>query len=68
MSFSGGGYHDQQMDHHRIDNRLTTIEGQNTAIQNTLHEHSQWQAMMGEAITNIQQIQQQQNDNWNYLF
>jgi len=44
MSFSSRGYHDQQTDHHRFDNRLTTLEEQNTAIQNTLHDHSQWQA------------------------
>ena len=26
MSISGRGYHDQQMDHHRFDNRLTTTK------------------------------------------
>jgi hypothetical protein len=33
-----------------------------------LHQHSQWQAEMGGAIANIQQKQQQENQNWNYLF
>jgi hypothetical protein len=51
------------MDHHRFNNCLMTIEEQNTTIQNTLHEHSQWQDTMGEAIANIQQ-----NQNWDYLF
>jgi hypothetical protein len=33
-----------------------------------LHQHSQWQAEVGDRITNIQQHQQQENENWNYLF
>ena len=61
------GYHDQQMDHARLDTRLTTIEETQHAIQNTLHQHSQWHANMGYATANIQQ-QQQENENWNYLF
>ena len=54
ISFSGRGYHVQQMDHQRIDNRLTIIEEQNAAIQGTLNQHSQRQATMGNAITDIQ--------------
>jgi len=45
------------MDHARLDTRLTTIEETQHAIQNTLHQHSQWQTNMGDAITNIQQQQ-----------
>ena len=47
----------KQMEHHRHDNRLTTIEETQHAIQNTLHQYSQWQADMGHAIANIQQNQ-----------
>jgi hypothetical protein len=51
------------MKHHCIDNHLTTVEVQNVAIQGRLHEHSQWQANMGDTIAGIQQNQQQQNQN-----
>ena len=70
MSFSARGYHDQpmgyhdqQMQHARLDTRLTTIEETQQDIQNTLHQHSQWQAEVGDRITNIQQHQQQENEN-----
>ena len=62
------GYHDQQMDHSRLDTRLTTIEETQQDIRNTLHQHSQWQTNMGDIIANIQQNQQQENENWNFLF
>jgi hypothetical protein len=55
MSFSARGYHDQQMDHSRLDTRATTIEETQQDIQNTHHEHSQWQVEVGDRITNIQQ-------------
>jgi hypothetical protein len=48
------GYHEQQMEHPRLDTRLTTIEETQHDIQNQLHQHSQWQAEMGERITTIQ--------------
>ena len=59
------GYHDQQMQHARLDTRLTNIEETQHDIQNMLHQHSQWQAEMRDHITSIQQ---QDNENWNYLF
>ena len=72
MSFSAHGchdqlmgYHDQQMERSCLDTRLTNIEETQHDIQNTLHQHSQWQAEVGDRITNIQQ---QENENWNYLF
>ena len=49
------GYHDQQMEHSRLDARLTTIEETQQDIQNMLHQHSQWQAEIGDRLTNIQQ-------------
>ena len=57
MSFSAYGYHDQQMDHSRLNTRLTTIEETQQDIRNTLHQHAQWQAEMGGAIMNIQHNQ-----------
>ena len=75
MSFSARGYHDhptgyheQQMEYARFDTRLTTIEENQQEIQNTLHQHSQWQEEAGQRLIAIQQQQQQENDNWNYLF
>jgi len=62
------GHHEQQMEHPRLNTRLTTIEETHEDIQNMLHQHSQWQAEMGERMTNIQQHQQQENENWHYLF
>jgi len=56
------------MEHQRFDNRLSTIEEHNAAIQGTLHQYSQWQATMGNVIANIQQQQQHQNQNWDLLF
>lgn len=53
MSFSGCGYHDFQMTNQRIDNRLQTIEESQAAIQNTLHNHAQWQANMGHELANL---------------
>ena len=67
MSFSGYGYrdqhmghhqppmgnHEQQMEHRRLDTQLTTIEETQHDILNTLHQHTQWQAEMGECITTI---------------
>ena len=53
------------MEHSRLDTRLTTIKEMQQDIQNMLHQHSQWQAEVGDRITNIQQ---QENENWNYLF
>jgi len=46
-----------------LDNRLTTIEETQQDIRNQLHQHSQWQAEMGEHITTIQQHQEQENEN-----
>lgn len=57
------GHHDQQMDHHRLDNRLATIEETQRSVQNTLHEQAKWQSDMGNAIADIQQNQQQHNEN-----
>ena len=68
MSFSTCGYNDQQMDHSCLDTRLTTIEETQQDICNTLHQHSQWWANMGDVIINIQQNQQQENENLNFLF
>jgi len=56
------------MEHSRLDTRLMTIEETQQEIQNTPHQHSQWQAEVGDRITNIQQHQQQENENWSYLF
>ena len=60
MSFSIYGYHDQAMGYHeqqmerpRLDTRLMTIEETQHDIQNQLHQHSQWQAQMGERIASI---------------
>ena len=65
MSFSARGYHDQpmgyhdqQMEHSRLDTRLTNIKETQQDIQNMLHQHSQWQAEVGDRLTNIQQHQQ----------
>ena len=62
MSFSAHGYHDQHMSYHdqqmensRLGTMLTTIEETQQDIQNMLHQHSQWQAEMGDHITSIQQ-------------
>jgi len=70
MSFSACGYHDQpmgyhgqHMEHFYLDTRLTTIEEMQQDIQNTLHHHSQWQAKVGDRLTNIQQHQQQESGN-----
>ena len=62
------GYHDQQMQHACLDTRLMTIEETQHDIQNMLHQHSQWQAQVGDRLTNIQQHQQYENENWHYLF
>ena len=60
MSFSAYGYHDQPMGYHEqqmerpcLDTRLTTIEETQQDILNQLHQHSQWQAQMGERIASI---------------
>jgi hypothetical protein len=68
MSFSSQGYHDTQETFHQIDNKLTNIEETTAAIQNTLLDHTQWQATMGHEVANLQQQQQQQNQNWEALF
>ena len=52
----------------RLDTKLMTIKETQQDIQNQLHQNSQWQAEMGERITSIQQHQEQQNENWHYLF
>ena len=57
------GYHEQQMEHARFDTRLTTIEENQHEIQNTLHQHSQWQEEAGQYLATIQQHQEQENDN-----
>ena len=62
------GYHEQQMELRRLDNRLTTIEDTQHNIQNQLHQHTQWQAEAGERFAAIQQHQEQENKNWRYLF
>ena len=54
MSFSGRGYHDTEETFHRIDNKLTNIEETTTAIQNTLLDHTQWQATIGHEVANLQ--------------
>ena len=56
ISYSGRGYHDEQMTFHRIDNRLKTIEERTATIQGTLHNHVQWQATMGHEMVNLQQM------------
>lgn len=75
MSFSARGYHDQPMGYHDqqmeyacLDNRLTVIEETQHNIQDTLHQQSQWQEEVGQRLTNIQQHQQQEDNNWHYLF
>ena len=55
MSYSGCGYHDEQMTFQRIDNRLKTIEERTAAMQGTLHNQTQWQATMGHEMANLQQ-------------
>jgi hypothetical protein len=62
------GYHEQQMEHAHFNTRLTTIEEGQQEIQNTLHQHFQWQEEARQRIAAIQQQQQQENDNWNWLF
>jgi len=52
------GYHEQQMEHARFDTRLTTIEENKHEIQNTLHQHSQWQEEAGQRLAAIQQHQE----------
>ena len=56
------------MEHAQLDTRLMTIEEMHQDIQNMLHQHSQWQEEVGDRLTNIQQHQQQENENWSYLF
>jgi len=58
------GYHEQQMEHARFDTRLTTIEENQLEIQNTLHQHFQWQEEAGQRLVAIQQHQEQENQNW----
>ena len=58
------GYYEQQMEHARFDIRLTTIEENQHEIQNTLHQHSQWQEEAGQCLVTIQQHQEQENQNW----
>ena len=57
------GYHEQQMERPRLNNRLTTIEENQHNIQNQLHQHTQWQAEVGERLTTNQQHQEQKNEN-----
>ena len=57
------GYHEQQMEHARFDNRLTTIEEGQQEIQDTLNQHSQWQEEAGQRLAAIQQHQEQENQN-----
>ena len=68
MSFSGRGYHNSQEAFHLFDNRLSTIEETNIAIQGTLYNHAQWQESMGHEMASVQQQQQQQNQNWEAMF
>ena len=42
ISYSGCGYHDEQMTLHRINNKLETIEERTAVMQGTLHNHTQW--------------------------
>ena len=56
MSYSGCGYHNEQMTFQRIDNRLKTIEERTAAMQGTLHNQTQWQATMGHEMANLQQM------------
>ena len=65
MPFSGQGYHNTQETNQRFNNRLTTVEEKIVAIQGTLFNHTQWQAIMGHEVASLQQ---QQNQNWEALF
>ena len=56
------------MKYTRFDIRLTTIEENQQEIQDTLHQHSQWQEEAGQRLAAIQQHQEQENQNWQYLF
>jgi peptidyl-tRNA hydrolase len=51
-------YNEQQAEHPRHNTGLTTIEETQHDIQNQLHQHTPWQAEMGERITTIQQHQE----------
>jgi len=68
MSYSGCGYHDEQMTFQRIDNRLKTIEERTAAMQGTLHNHTQWQTTMGHEMDNLQQQRHQQLQHMETLF
>ena len=54
MSFSGRGYHDFRETQYSINTRLTSIVETTAAIQDTLHQHSQWQATMGNKTVSLQ--------------
>jgi hypothetical protein len=60
--------HEQLVDLVRIDTRLTTIEEGQQEICNTLHQYAQWQEHITQTLTDIHQHQQQEHNNWNWLF
>jgi hypothetical protein len=60
--------HEQLVDLARIDTRLTTIEENQQKFCNTLHQHVQWQEQTKQTLADIRQHQQQEQNNWDWLF
>lgn len=61
QSFSGIGYHDDQMERRNIGVRLTNIEEEQAAIQRSIEEQQQWNAQFGTTLNTILQNQEQTN-------
>lgn len=58
QSFSGIGYHDDQMECRNISVRLTNIEEEQAAIQRSIEEQQQWNAQFGATLNTILQNQE----------
>jgi hypothetical protein len=60
--------HDQQDFYGRFDNRPATLEEGQQETRTTLHQQAQWQQQTLQTLEEIQQYDQQQQANFNYLF
>jgi hypothetical protein len=60
--------HEQPVELASINTKLTTIEEDQQQIRNTLHQHAQWQEHMTQTLPDIRQHQQQERNNWDWLF
>jgi hypothetical protein len=51
-----------------IDNPLTSLEAGQEEMRNTLHQQVEWQQQATQRFDEIQQYEQQQQANFEYLF